>query len=153
VVLEDVRGDSLELDLTFRPGAARRCGLKLRCSPGGEEETVITYDAAAGRLRIDVAKASLDKDIVYRTFCMKPGDNPPVTAQEAPFALAQSEPLRLRVFLDRSIIEVFANRRQCLTQRLYPTRPDSLGVALVSEGGEAEVESYTAWDMAPANPW
>jgi beta-fructofuranosidase len=48
---------------------------------------------------------------------------------------------------------VFANRRQCLTQRLYPTRADSLEVILVSEGGACEVESVEAWDMAPANPW
>lgn len=151
VVLGDVRGDSLELDLTIRPGSARRFGLRVRRSPAGEEETVIVFDFVAGTLRIDVAKASLDKEIVYRTFVMKPGENPTVTAQEAPFSLTKGELLTLRVFLDRSILEVFANRRQCLTQRIYPTRPDSLGVALFAEGGDAEVESLAAWDMAPTN--
>ena len=153
VELEDVRGDSIELNLTIRPASARRVGLKVRCSPGGEEETTIVCELAAGQLRIDFAKASLDKELVYRTFCMKSGENPAVTAQKAPFALAKTEPLHLRVFLDRSILEVFANRRQCLTQRIYPTRPDSLGVALFSEDGDMEVESLAAWDMAPANPW
>lgn len=153
VLLEQVRGDSLALELKIKPGKARRFGLKVRCSPAGEEETAIVVDPAAGTLRIDVAKASLDKTIVYKTFCMKGGDNPVVTAQEAPFTLAQDEPLSLRVFLDRSILEVFANRRQCLTQRLYPTRADSLGVALFSDGGDMDVEYLSAWDMAPANPW
>jgi sucrose-6-phosphate hydrolase SacC (GH32 family) len=153
VRLEEIRGDSLELELMIRPGSAKRFGLKVRCSPGGEEETVIWCDPAAGVLRIDVAKASLDPDVVYRTYAMRQGDNPTVTAQEAPFALAASEPLTLRVFLDRSILEIFANRKQCLTQRIYPTRTDSLDIVLVSEGGECQVESINAWEMAPASAW
>jgi sucrose-6-phosphate hydrolase SacC (GH32 family) len=153
VTLADVRGDSFELDLTIRPGAARRFGIKVRCAPGGAEETVILCDRDAGSLCIDVAKASLAPDIVYRTYCMKDGENPPVTVQAAPFELASGEDLHLRVFLDRSILEVFANRRQCMTQRLYPTRADSLGVELFSLDGEVEVVALKAWNMAPANPW
>ncbi len=95
----------------------------------------------------------LDPETAYRTFIMKGDENPPVTLQEAPFVLAPDEPLRLRVFLDRSILEVFANRRPCLTQRIYPTRPDSLEVLLVSQGGAIEVESLKAWDLASANAW
>jgi len=153
VLLEDVRGDSLELEIKVKPGKARRFGVRVRCSGAGEEETVIVCDRDAGTLSIDVAKASLDQDTVSRTFCMKGGDNPPVTAQHAPFVLAKGEALQLRVFLDRSILEVFANRRQCLTQRIYPTRADSLGVALFADGGDATVAALTAWDLAPANAW
>jgi beta-fructofuranosidase len=71
-----------------------------------------------------------------------------VTAQEAPFELKASEPLRLRIFLDRTILEVFANDRQCLTQRIYPTRADSMGVSLFSTDGKAAFTSVRAWDMA-----
>ncbi|MBN2307717.1 MAG: GH32 C-terminal domain-containing protein [Candidatus Hydrogenedentes bacterium] len=150
--LEDVRGDCLELDFDIDPGDAAQVGLKVRCSPGGEEETVIVYDAAAKCLRIDLAKSTLDPRIAYLSYVMS-GDNPPVTAQEAPFELAPGERLRLRVFLDRSIIEVFANERQAVVQRAYPTRDDSLGVALFATGGPATLVSADAWDMAPANPW
>jgi len=152
VRLDDVRGDCLELDLTIRPGDAKRFGLKVRCSPAGEEQTVIACDPAARHLQIDVARSSLD-DVRYYSFCMKGGANPRVTSQEAPFELKKGEPLRLRVLLDRSILEVFANGRQCITQRIYPSREDSLGVALFSEGGSAVVESLEAWKMAPTNPW
>ena len=47
--------------------------------------------------------------------------------QAAPLELRSGERLKLRVFLDRTMLEVFANGRQCLTQRIYPTRGDSLG--------------------------
>ena len=44
----------------------------------------------------------------------------------APFKLREGEPLRLRVFIDKSVVEVFANGRQCLALRVYPGREDSV---------------------------
>ncbi|MHB0858791.1 MAG: GH32 C-terminal domain-containing protein, partial [Anaerolineae bacterium] len=70
-----------------------------------------------------------------------------------PLTLAPGEPLRLRIFVDRSVIEVFANDRQAIMRRVYPTRSDSVGVALFARGGDAMASSVHAWDMAPANPW
>ena len=63
------------------------------------------------------------------------------------------EPLELRVFIDRSVVEVFANRRQCLTQRVYPTRPDSTAVRLFATGAAAHASAVEAWDMEPVTPW
>jgi beta-fructofuranosidase len=65
-----------------------------------------------------------------------------------PLDLRLGEPLRLRVFLDHSVIEVFANDRACLTARIYPTRPDSLGVGLFAHGGAAQLRIGHAWQMA-----
>ena len=152
VTLKDIYGDCLELDLTIKPGSAKRFGVKLRCSPDGTEQTVIEYDPSAKHLKIDVKKSSLDQ-VKYSTFCMKGGKNPQVTEQIAPFQLKKNEKLRLRIFLDRSILEVFANARQCVTQRIYPTREDSTSVVLFSEGGSVEVESLQVWQMAPTNHW
>ena len=73
--------------------------------------------------------------------------------QVAPFELAAGEMLKLRIFLDRSVLEVFANGRQYVTQRIYPTRDDSLGVALFARGGKVTVKSIDAWDMEPVNSW
>jgi len=54
--------------------------------------------------------------------------------------------------VDRSVVEVFANDRQAVMRRIYPSRADSLGVTLFSLGGAAVVTALEAWDMAPANP-
>jgi len=43
----------------------------------------------------------------------------------------------LRVFLDRSVIEIYANGRHCLTSRVYPTRDDAVGVSARPPGGRA----------------
>ena len=59
----------------------------------------------------------------------------------------KNEPLQLRVFIDRSVVEVFVNGRQCVAQRVYPDRKDSVGVSLRSQGSGALLKSLDAWQM------
>jgi len=42
------------------------------------------------------------------------------TVQPGPFELAGKEPLKLQIFIDASVIEIFANGRACLTDGLIP---------------------------------
>jgi beta-fructofuranosidase len=136
-VLPRVEGECLELDVELEPGGARQVGLAVRRSPDGEETALIVFDALNGTVAIE-----------SRT--LQEGAEPLVNRQEAPFAPAAGEVLRLRVFLDRSVLEVFAGNRQCLTQRVYPCRPDSRGVGLFAHGGSgAMVHSVRVWDMMP----
>ncbi len=58
-----------------------------------------------------------------------------------------NEPLRLRVFVDKSVVEVFANGKQCVAMRVYPGREDSVGVSLRAQGNDAELISLSAWQM------
>ena len=69
-----------------------------------------------------------------------------------PLRLGEDEPLRLRVFIDRSVIEVFANGRQCLTLRAYPQREDSRGISVFARGGEAKLASLDVWQMRSVWP-
>ena len=68
------------------------------------------------------------------------------TAEIGPLDL-RGEPLRLRIFVDRSLIEAFANGRQCLTVRVYPTLEDSRGVSVFARGSGARLASLDAWQM------
>jgi sucrose-6-phosphate hydrolase SacC (GH32 family) len=151
----EAMGTAWELALDIAPGSAAQVGLCVCCSPDGAEQTEITFDPAAGTLSIDFSKSSLSPEILwpwphpYRREA-QPGGN---RVQVAPFALGAGETLKLRVFLDGSILEVFANGRQCITQRVYPTREDSTGIALFARAGSARVGTLKAWEMAAANPW
>jgi len=150
--LKDVAGNTMELELIIEPGSAEAFGLKVCSSHDGQEETIIECNPSDKHIKIDFARNSLDESIKHYEMCMnKP--NPVVTEQAAPFELRNGEKLELRIFIDRSILEVFANGRQCITQRIYPTRKDSIGVELFSKGGSMTVESLQAWDMAATNPW
>ena len=155
--LEGVRGDVLELALEMKGKGPGEFGVKVRCSPDGSEQTEVAYDPTAKKLKVIMGKSSLDKRIEYlyyrnrKALSRLPEEKRIVQAQEAPLELRPGESLSLRIFLDRSILEVFANGRQCITQRIYPTRTDSLGVALYSRGGGISVPTAEAWDMAPAH--
>ena len=39
------------------------------------------------------------------------------------------------------------NPELCLTQRIYPTRPDSLDISVFARGGEAILNSLDVWAM------
>ena len=64
-----------------------------------------------------------------------------------PFFIAQDETLKLRVFIDKSVVEVFVNGKQCVAMRVYPGREDSVGVSLRSQGQDSELRSLDAWQM------
>ncbi len=58
-----------------------------------------------------------------------------------------NEPVTLRVFIDRSIVEVFVNDRQCAAVRVYPRLKGSTGVSLQAISGNAKLISLDAWQM------
>jgi beta-fructofuranosidase len=62
-------------------------------------------------------------------------------------ALGPGEPLQLRIFIDRSVVEVFVNDKVCLAVRVYPGLADSIGVSLRAQGSEARLLSLDAWKM------
>ncbi|MFH1731867.1 MAG: GH32 C-terminal domain-containing protein [Planctomycetota bacterium] len=162
LVLKDVTGDCLGLSLEADLACANEFGVKVRCSPNGEGQTSIVFDAAGKSLKVDTTRSTLSKDVArpfphpYMSFF---SDTPIVDGREdvrvqvAPFELAADERLKLRIFLDRSTLEIFANSRQCVTQRIYPARSDSVGVMLFSRGGGATVRQLEAWKMSASNPW
>jgi beta-fructofuranosidase len=134
VVLSDIAGDTLELQAEFAPAHGGRCGIVVRRSPDGAEQTRIVYDAALCQLIVDRTGSSLDLTTDRNLHI-------------APLTLGPDEPLRLRMFLDRSVIEVFANERVSVTSRIYPTRADSVGVALLAEAAAARLIALDAWQM------
>ena len=163
-VISEVEGDSLELFVEIRPGQASSVELNVLRSPDGEEATRILFfhkrgfryrmpfenDIRAHRIMstmisnlvrhesilcIDTSRSSTLPDALAR---------PP---EQGPVWLEPGEPLKLRVFVDRSVVEVFANGRQCLSVRVYPGRTDSTGVSLVSRGQATEVTRFDAWRM------
>ncbi len=136
--LEGVTGDACEIVSEIQPAAGGRCGLKVRASPGGEEETLLYYDAAKSELVFDSTRSGADGRKVVEL---------------APLALKRGEPLKLRVFVDKSVVEVFANDRQAISRRVYPARSDSLGVHLFAVGGRTRFRTVKAWEIMPSNPY
>src|SRR2546428_5636704 len=134
MLLKEVRGDCLEILAELVPGEATELGIGVRCAPDGAEQTLIRYDRLQERLLIDRQRSSLSEDVQR-------------DIRTGPLPLAANEPLLLHIFLDRSVIEVFANYRLCMSSRVYPSRTDSLGVGLFARGGSARIKALDVWEM------
>ena len=61
--------------------------------------------------------------------------------------MKEGEDLTLRIFIDKSMIEVFANDRQAAVRRGMSMMPQDLQVSLFSMGGDLKVKSVSAWQM------
>ncbi|MHC4166788.1 MAG: glycoside hydrolase family 32 protein [Planctomycetota bacterium] len=147
VVLEKIRGNSMEVVAEIDPKGASMVELNVLRSAGAEEVTRITFlperglrdrrrkRPLPGVISLDNTRSSILPDVRTRS---------PETAQ---VALDRGELLKLRVFIDKTIVEVFANGKQCVALRVYPGREDSVGVSLRAQGQEAKLRSLDAWQM------
>jgi sucrose-6-phosphate hydrolase SacC (GH32 family) len=133
--LAGVDGDLLEVELELAPapGVAARRGLVVRKTPDGAEHTDLVVDAATKRFDIDRTHTTLDAQA--RSHGVQGGTFD-----------AGGDHLRLRVFLDRSMVEAYINERKSITSRMYPTRPDATGLALIAAPGDRVVR-LRVWRM------
>ena len=136
--LDEIRGASLELKMDIESNEATAYGVRVCASPDRQEETSVYYDAIEGTLNVDTRKSG--------------PENTPKAVESAPFKLSNSEHLELRVFVDKSVVEVFANRRQAITRRIYPSRADSLDVSVFSQGGASHVHKLSSWQITQSTP-
>ncbi|QYK67445.1 GH32 C-terminal domain-containing protein [Paenibacillus sp. S02] len=133
VQLRDVHGDMLEIQLELEPGSAKQFGIKVRCTPDGEEETLLYYDWNQAMLVVDRSKTTLH-----------PGEK--CRGVQGGKLELLGENLKLHIYLDRSMVEAYANGLKSLTTRVYPSRMDALGLEIWGDG-EAFIKSLDIWDM------
>ena len=124
-VIPGAKGDAIEVTAEFEAGDAKAFGLKLRASEDGRRALVIRHDREKLRVAGAAVPAPLDGD-------------PPS--------------LKLRVFLDKSVMEIFVNDgRACVTQVVYPG-PEDLRIEVFAEGGRASLPSLDVWQMTSIWP-
>ena len=140
VVLENIRGNAMEIIAEIDSGSAPMVEMNVLRSPDREEFTRIAFFRGRGyrgksMITIESSYSSLHPKVLSRA------------PETAPISMGEDEPLQLRVFLDRSSIEVFANGKQCVAMRVYPIRDDSIGVSLRSQGQDSTLTGLEAWQM------
>ena len=148
VVLPNVAGDAMEIVAEIDPQGAPVIALDVLRSPGAEERTRVLFYPGGGYRRNDYSRGPQCSAIsidTSRSSTLPDARCRP--AETADVLIDEGEPLRLRVFVDRSIVEVFVNGRQCVAVRVYPGRADSTGVSLRAHGRPAALLALDAWQM------
>lgn len=161
-------GKSIELKIEIAGGIRSPFGIKVFASPDGRELTVIRYEPEQGQLVIDFVQSSIAGPVSVPAFLFvnngPPGFDPEkneshrpfldhVCEQKAPLKLEDGETLKLDVFLDRSVIEVFANGRQAVTQLVYPELDSSTGIRVFSGNEAVTVKNLQSWMLAETNAY
>jgi len=59
----------------------------------------------------------------------------------------EEKQLKLHIFIDKSVIEVYANSRECITSRIYPKNIDAIKIHLFAENGIVILLSMDAWEI------
>jgi beta-fructofuranosidase len=142
LLLRGIAGDCLEIEAVIDPGSAKQCGLRLRCTVDGSEQTLAGYERASSTLFCDTSSSSQQSGTERGSLFPDRG------IERGPLPLG-SEPFRLNVFLDASVIEIFANGKASLSDRVYPSNAESLGIGLFSEGGTAHLHAMRVWRLKP----
>lgn len=157
IVLEDVQGNAMEIIAEIDPKDAPMIEMNVLRSTNKEEYTRIAFFKQRGCFNYDkfngcwegkeyfsACNSIITIDSSYSSEDSDVSSRPPETA---PVFIKDSETLKLRIFIDKSVVEVFVNGRQCLAVRVYPGKKDSVGVSLRSQGQESELVSFDAWQM------
>ena len=119
-LLDKIKGDTLELEVVIAAPKAREFGINLLCDANGKNGFTIGSGVGSKTLTVDYI--------------------------QPPFELKAKEDLRLRIFIDKSMIEVFANDRQAALA-WHEYSPEHLNVSLFAKGGDLMVKQVTAWKM------
>lgn len=140
IVLDQVRGDSLEIEAEIVMGGAAEVGFDLRRSADGKAGTTIRI-ARNGSLRVGSVRTPISRG---------------------------RDRYQVRVFLDKRVVEVYVNDGEAAVYSTVDAGQQDLGVAVVASaqgaggggfggGGRgggpaapARVQSLRAWEMKPA---
>jgi len=154
VVLKNIKGDAMELLAKIGPKTAQVVELKVLRSPNEEELTRILIHPRAGyKLKHGMRRDRQQRVFTQGTVTIDTSRSSTLAwvlarpSEVAPYLIGANKTLDLRIFIDRSIVEVFINGIQCAAVRVYPGRKDSTGVSVRSIGGDAQLISLNAWQM------
>ncbi|MEI9976968.1 MAG: glycoside hydrolase family 32 protein [Ignavibacteriota bacterium] len=117
-----ISGDCLEFAAELTADSASSMGLRVRCASRGKSGLEIAYNPGNGVLSVGGIRTSV----------------------------AIGKTIRLRGFLDKRAIEVYANDGEAAIFTVTDAAPSSVGVEAFAAGGNARLASLEWWALNPA---
>ena len=141
IVLDNINGNAMEMIVEIDPKDAQHVELNILRSPDKQEYTqIIFYRNRRFWDSNNILSISTDNSSILPEVRSRPAEN-------APLHLDEGENLRLRIFIDKSVVEIYANDGQYAAVRVYPGLKGSTGVSILSRGSESDLISLDAWQM------
>jgi beta-fructofuranosidase len=131
--LSNTIGDNLELHFSIIPGSAESFDIIVRRSNDNLEYTVIRFDEASNKVVLDQTHSSLSNSVAKNV-------------KDANYVFSNTDTLDIRVFVDKSVIEVFVDNITSFSTRVYPTQ-SALSYDIVANGGQLKLAAMQSWTM------
>lgn len=168
VVFRNIKGNAMEIVMEIDPKDATALELNVLRSSKREEYTRIVFMEGRG---MSPGRDYRWNQVASTTPPTSPAGTPPAPPlreslvtletsmsslhpdvrprgpETAAFVMKPDETLKVRIFVDRSVVEVFVNNKQCVAARVYPSREDAVGFSIRSSGQDSELRSLEAWQM------
>jgi beta-fructofuranosidase len=129
-----IQSVNFNIEATFRYLAGEEKFIfNVRQSLKSTEVTKIIFDIQAGLITVDRSHSSFE--------------NLGATSPDSgAFRLLPKEDLQIQIFVDNSILEIYANDRFALTSRIYPSLNTSVGVSYDFHGFDEGNVEFRCWE-------
>ena len=135
----DMGGRQYELTLAAKECDADKVGVVLCSDLTGQEETRVYFERATRSLVLDTTQSQKIAGV-------------PGRVEKFPLELTEGETLTLDIFMDKSILEVYANDRQAIVRHIFGTA-NGTAIQVFTENGIAHFTNITFYKMQASNPY
>ena len=152
---EGISGDTLELDAVFEAKNVPAIEWKLLMSEDGEHYTAIRVYRQRGNTFLNAFRPGFRYRDAHETVIQMDMTHSSKDAlvripDTQCFWLAPEEELRMRIYIDRSVAEVFVNGRVALSARISPDAGDNKKISLTSAGDDLVLRRLEVYPMGNA---
>lgn len=127
--LDKISGEQLEIEMKFKVSGSEQ-GIEVRRNEDGSTKAMIYYDPVTKSIVFDKEQENPERDF---------------KALRAPVGGAITE-LNIRVFLDRSMVEIYINDKVSITDRIYFLNEDSNNLKVTGPENK-KLEKFSVWQM------
>ncbi len=136
--LDPVSGRAVEIEAVFTIG---NYPFGFNIFKNSSAEATITYNYASSSLTVDFSRLNrlINDGGVYNG----------VYTLTLPEYLRRGSDIKINLFIDHSILDIFINDRWASSIRVFPTDSDANGIEAFSNNGSTAVKSLRAWTLDP----
>lgn len=137
--LGDVQGRNIEILANFTVGNSP---FGFRFFKGNGGEATLTYNPSAGSITVDFSSLQrwVNDGGSYNGVYILPLPEKPAVGQD----------MKINLFIDGSIVDIFVNDKYAQSIRVFPTAADADGVEMFADA-PTQVKSFKAWKLISAS--
>lgn len=139
--IDEVKGKSVEIEAQFKISPATKIGFIVRKS--GANGIEVYYNNATNKIVVDARNITR----LWNDAGLYNG----LYEAALPEDIQAGDIMKMHIFIDHSIMDIFINEKQAFSIRVFPTDENSDNIEIISEGADTEFIYLNMWELDPAS--